>query len=254
MSARGWRLREIAVWVLVIAVWEGLLVIIEVPTYVVPSPSGVVRAFVSDIGWIASHSLVTAGEIAAGLGIAVALAIPLAVILVSVPLFRRAVYPLMVFAQAAPKEALAPLFIMWFGFSMLPKVLLAAVISFFPVLVSTTVGLERFDENLSRLARSIGASRMKTLLSFRMWVALPSFFGGLRLGVTLAAVGAVIGEFLGSDNGIGYLVLNASRRLDGEMLYASLIILVILVLGLVWLVDATEERLLRGAGRGATAT
>lgn len=250
-GGRGWQ--ALAIWVVTIAGWEWLLSLVEVPTYIVPSPSGVARAFISDIGWIASHSLVTAAEIAAGLGVAVALAVPLAVILVSVPPFRRAVYPLMVFAQAAPKEALAPLFIMWFGFSMLPKILLAAVIAFFPLLISTTVGLGRFDETLRRLARSIGASRTKTLLSFRVWVALPSFFGGLRLGVTLAAVGAVIGEFLGSDNGIGYLVLNASRRLDGEMLYASLIILVALVLGLVWLVDTTEARLFRGASRGAAA-
>jgi NitT/TauT family transport system permease protein len=164
-------------------------------------------------------------------------------------LFRRAVYPLMVSAQAAPKEALAPLFIMWFGFTMLPKILMAAVIAFFPILVSTAVGLERFDRRLRLLAASVGAGPFKTFVSFRAWAALPSFFGSLRLGVTLATVGAVIGEFLGSDDGIGYLVLSASRRLDGELLYASLIILVALCMGLVALVDALESRLLRGVRR-----
>lgn len=243
---RVWRsrLQTLGIWVAIIAVWELVLAAVDVPTYIVPAPSGVVGAFLSDVGWIAGNSLVTAAEILLGLGIAVILAVPVAIVLVGVPLFRKAVYPLMVSAQAAPKEALAPLFILWFGFTMFPKILLAAVIAYFPVLVATAVGLGRFDERLRRLAASMGASRLKTLLSFRVWVALPSFFGGLRLGVTLAAVGAVIGEFLGSDNGIGYMVLNASRRLDGETLYASLIILVALVLGIVWLIDALEARLL----------
>ncbi|MQB01311.1 MAG: ABC transporter permease subunit [Actinobacteria bacterium] len=250
MGSRSWqRTPLLLLWAGLVAAWELALRVFDVPVHVLPTPSGVVRAFVGEIGWIAEHSWVTVQEILAGLGLAVVTAVPLALVLVSSKLFRRAVYPIMVSAQAAPKEALAPLFIMWFGFTMLPKILMAAVIAFFPILVSTAVGLGRFDDRLRLVAASIGASRIRTFVSFRAWAALPAFFGSLRLGVTLATVGAVIGEFLGSDNGIGYLVLSAARRLDGELLYASLIILVALCLGLVALVDVVEARLLRGTRR-----
>jgi NitT/TauT family transport system permease protein len=197
-----------------------------------------------------SNVAVTASEIVLGLGIGIAGALAWAVALVSVGPLRRAVFPLLVAAQSAPKEALAPIFIIWWGFSPLPKVVMAALISFFPMLVATVVGLERFSEQQRLLAASMGAGPVRTLLSFRVWAALPSFLSGVRLGVTLAAVGAVLGEYLGSDRGVGYQILGASRRLDGGLLYASLLALILLSWVLVQLVDLLEAWLLRGTRRG----
>jgi NitT/TauT family transport system permease protein len=231
--------------------WLGILVALDllvrflkVPSYIVPTPYGVANTFVSEFSWIAGHSWITIQVILAGFALAIFFAVVIALALVSFPRARRTFFPLFVSMQAFPKEALAPILIMWLGFTMLPKILLAAAIAFFPILVAVIVGLEKFDPKLRLLAASMGASQARTFFSFRAWDALPAFFGALRVGVTLAAVGAVLGEFLGSDNGIGYVVLSASRNLDGEMLYASLVILVALCIGFTAAIDRIERWLL----------
>jgi NitT/TauT family transport system permease protein len=234
----------IGLWQLLLVIWP------HIPEYLLPAPSRVVEAFSVSPRLFMSNVAVTASEIVLGLGIGIAGALVWAVALVSVGPLRRAVFPLLVAAQSAPKEALAPIFIIWWGFSPLPKVMMAALISFFPMLIATVVGLERFSEDQRLLAASMGAGPVRTLLSFRVWVALPSFLSGIRLGVTLAAIGAVLGEYLGSDRGVGYQILGAARRLDGGLLYASLIALILLSWALVKLVDLLEAGLLRGTRRG----
>lgn len=231
----------------VVALWQLLVSLTELPDYLLPAPREVLEAFTADPGFFLRNTAVTAWEIVLGLAVGVIGALVWAIVLVSVPPVRRAVFPVMVAAQSAPKEALAPIFIIWWGFSILPKVVMAALISFFPMLVATVVGLERFTTNHRLLAASMGAGRLRTFFSFRLWTALPSFLGGVRLGVTLAAIGAVLGEYLGSDRGVGYLILSSSRRLNGGLLYASFIALIVLSWGLVRLVDVAEGWLLRGA-------
>jgi NitT/TauT family transport system permease protein len=233
-----------------VALWWGATVAWDIPAYLVPPPGDVVEAFTADPAYFFSNVWVTAGEILLGLGLAIAAAVVWALLLVSVRTIRRAIFPLMVAAQSAPKEALAPIFIIWWGFSPLPKIVMAALIAFFPMLVATVVGLERFTEQQRLLAASMGAGHTKTFFSFRLWVALPSFLSGVRLGVTLAAIGAVLGEYLGSDRGIGYQILSSSRVLNGGLLYASLIALILLSWLLVRIVDATESWLLRGTRAG----
>jgi NitT/TauT family transport system permease protein len=262
---RSARLRTLFGWgsrlfvpVLVIAgivgVWQLVLVWRDIPDYLLPRPIQVWHAFSQSPSTFLSNVGVTTREIILGLAIGIAGALVWAVLLVSFGPVRKAVYPLMVAAQSAPKEALAPVFIIWWGFSSLPKVVMAALICFFPMLVATVVGLERFSDQQRLLAASIGAGRLRTLFSFRVWTALPSFLSGIRLGVTLAAVGAVLGEFLGSDKGVGYQILSASRRLNGGLLYASLIALIVISWGLVRIVDLAEAWLLRGVKRGRFIT
>jgi NitT/TauT family transport system permease protein len=233
--------------VVVIVAWQVLVSATEIPEYLVPTPAQVADAAIRDPGFLLSNAATTAAEILLGLAIGVVGAVVWAAVIVSSERVRRAVFPLMVAAQSAPKEALAPVFIIWWGFSLLPKVVMAALISFFPLLVATVVGLERFSERDRLLAASMGAGRLRTFFSFRLWTALPSFLAGLRLGVTLAAIGAVLGEYLGSDRGVGYLILSSSRRLDGGLLYASLIALIVMSAAFVLCVDVAEGSLLRGA-------
>lgn len=233
-----------------VGLWWAATAAWDIPAYLVPSPREVVDAFTADPGYFLSNVWVTAGEILLGLGLAIAAAVLWALLLVSVETVRRAIFPLMVAAQSAPKEALAPIFIIWWGFSPLPKIVMAALIAFFPMLVATVVGLERFTDQQRLLAASMGAGPIKTFFSFRLWVALPSFLSGVRLGVTLAAIGAVLGEYLGSDRGVGYQILSSSRVLNGGLLYASLIALIVLSWILVRIVDATESWLLRGTRAG----
>lgn len=218
-----------------------------------PAPSAIAESLATNSSVIMEHVLVTVQEITLGLALATGGALVWGVALVASRPLRRFVYPLLIAAQSAPKEAFAPILVIWFGFSLLPKILMAALISFFPILVATMVGLERFDPGHRLLAASVGASRMKTFFSFRIWNALPSFLSGLRLGVTLAAIGAVLGEFLGSDRGIGYLVLASSRQLNGELLFASLVALAIATWMLVGLIDLVERVLLKGSSKNTLA-
>jgi NitT/TauT family transport system permease protein len=220
------------------------------PDYLLPPVTDVLTAYRDGGGDLLSNARVTLFEILAGVAVATAAAVLLAVAINASQRARRALYPLLVALQSAPKEALAPVFIVWWGFSSLPKIVMAALIAFFPMVVATVTGLERFTQPQRLLAASMGAGRLRTLLSFRLWVALPSFFSGLRLGITLAVVGAVLGEFLGSDAGLGYMVLSASRRLDGGLLYASLLLLITIPWLLVRVLDIAEAILLRGVRKG----
>lgn len=250
--------RRLTVWlpvtVAVIGAWQLVVEWGDISDYLLPTPALVWRAFVQSPSSFVSNVGVTMREILLGLAIGIAGAVVWAVPLVSSRRVRQIAYPLIVAAQSAPKEALAPVFIIWWGFSSLPKVVMAALICFFPMLLATMAGLERFSEQQRLLAASLGAGRLRTLFSFRVWTALPSFLSGVRLGVTLAAIGAVLGEFLGSDEGIGYLILSASRRLDGGLMYASLIVLILISWLLVGIVDLTEAWLLRGTKRGRYVT
>jgi NitT/TauT family transport system permease protein len=238
-------------YVLPLLVWQIVASRRLLPEYVLPTPVDAASALWRDGTFIGSNLAVTLQEVGLGFGIAVAGALAWSAVFISVPILRRAVYPLMVAANVAPKELLGPVVILWFGFSLLPKVLMAAVIAFFPVLVGTMVGLERFDTRIRLVASSMGASRLKTFFSFRLWNALPSFLSSLKLGLTLAIVGAVLGEFLGSDRGIGYAILSAGRRLDGASLYANLAVLVAVSLVLVGIVERVQRALFKGT-RSAT--
>ena len=231
----------------IVGLWQALVSWRDIPTYLLPPPVEVVRAFTAAPSIFMSNVGVTTTEIVLGLLIGLVGALAWAITFVSIPPVRRALFPVMVAAQSTPKEALAPIFILWWGFSPLPKVVMAAMISFFPMLIATVVGLERFTEQHRLLAASMGAGPLQTLLKFRVWTALPSFLSGMRLGVTLAAIGAVLGEYLGSDRGLGYQILSASRRLNGGLLYASLIALILVTWVLVRVIDVGEGWLLRGA-------
>ncbi len=244
---------NLAIAGVVLGGWVAVTTLGHVPTYLLPPVSRVYAAFRDTGGLLLSSTRVTVVEIVLGLAVATAAALALAVALVASRLVRKALYPVLVATQSAPKEALAPIFIIWWGFSSLPKIVMAALIAFFPMVVATVTGLERFSEQQRLLAASMGAGPLRTLFSFRLWVALPSFLSGLRLGITLAVVGAVLGEFLGSDAGLGYMILSASRRLDGGLLYASLLILVAVSWTLVRLVDLTEAILLRGVRKSTYA-
>lgn len=237
-------------WLSILAVWFAVAATGYFPDYVVPTPAETARAFGDSHADMLANALVTLQEVFIGLAIATVGAVFWAVAIVSVGAIRRALYPLLVAAQTAPKEALAPLLIIWFGFSIWGKAVMASLIAFFPILVAVIGGLERFDDRLATLARTIGAGRMRTFFSFRAWSALPAFFSSLRLGVTLAVVGAVLGEYLGADKGVGYQIVRASRELDGGLLYASLVLLIAITGALVGLVNLAERLLLPRGARG----
>jgi NitT/TauT family transport system permease protein len=154
--------------------------------------------------------------------------VPLALAIFLWKPFARTVYPLLVSSQAVPKVAVAPLFLVWFGFGLLPKVLIAFLIAFFPVVINTAVGLAAIEREKIYLAQSMGLGAAATFFKIQLPNALPSVFAGLKISITLAVVGAVVGEFVGGQGGLGYLLLIANGNMDTALLFAGIVALTIL--------------------------
>jgi len=157
------------------------------------------------------------------------------------PAFSRSILPLLVSSQAMPKVAVAPLFLVWFGFGLLPKVLIAFLIAFFPIVINTAVGLAAIEPEKIYLARSMGFGATATFFKIRLPNALPAIFGGLKISITLAVVGAVVGEFVGGDAGLGYLLMVANGSMDTQLLFAGIVALTVLGVVFFLLIELAER-------------
>lgn len=201
--------------------WELSVVLFDVKTYILPRPTNVVKTMVEQADYLLPQAWVTIQEIVVGFCLSVAVGLPLAFAITSWRPFERAFYPLIVASQVIPKVAIAPLFIVWFGFGMLPKVLMVLLIAFFPVLVNGITGFRSMETEKLYLAQSMGASRWNTFAKFRLPNALPSIFGGLKLAATMSVLGAVVAEFLGAEKGLGKVLVMANGNLNTELLFAT---------------------------------
>ena len=224
-----------------LVVWELAIVALDVPEYLLPAPSGIAAAIAAQPAYLAEHSLVTLAEILLGFALAVVVGIPLAVFIVYSPLFERSVYPLLVASQSVPKIAVAPLLIFWAGLGMFPKVLVAFAIAFFPIVIDTVVRLRSVEPEMLHLARSMGADQRKIFVKIRMPGALPAIFAGLKVAVTLAVVGAIVGEFIQADRGLGYVLQQATSVLDMRLGFGAIVILAAVGIVLFTIVEALER-------------
>src|SRR4029077_12604985 len=161
-----------------------------------------------------------------GFGVAVLVGIPAATLMIYSEWFRRSVYPILLTAQVLPKVALAPLFIVWFGFGLLPKVLMTFLISFFPIVIDTLTGLNSVRPESLMLIRSMGGTRWQSFWKIRLPGALPSIFGGFKVAITFAVVGTIVAEFVGSDHGLGYILVLARGNLDTVTVFAAILWLI----------------------------
>lgn len=214
------------------------------PAYLVPTPGDVANELVTEREMLARHTWVTTYETVLGFLLAAVIGMLAAVVIVYSPTLEKALYPLILFAQVIPKIAIAPILVVWFGFGPMPKVILAVLIAFFPVVVSGVAGLRSTDPELLDLSATMGASRWKTFRKIRFPNALPHLLSGLKVAVTLAVVGAVVGEFVGADEGLGYVLLLASGNLNSSLLFADLILMSALGVVLFVLVEAAESLLI----------
>lgn len=252
-AARRWgpRLTSYAVYlypaaviVLGLIAWEIASRAGYFPRYLLPSPTGIARRFAELRGVIVRESLVTLQEILLGFGFSVLIGIPLAVALVSSRTFDRAVYPLIVGSQVVPKVGIAPLFLVWFGFGLTSKVLVAFLVAFFPIVISTVVGLRSIEVEKLYVARAAGANAFQLFRLVRLPYALPSIFGGMKVSITLAVVGAIVGEFVAAESGVGRLLLSANGNMDTELLFAGLFALVVIGVALFLLMEVLERLML----------
>lgn len=209
-----------------LVVWDLAVRLFDVPSYILPLPFDVARVLVEE--WNAqlfAQTMVTFQESLTGYLLAIVVSVPLAILLTYSKLAERVLFPVLVVFQVIPKIALAPLFIIWLGFGMLPKMIISFLVAFFAIVVSTTVGLKSVQPEMIYLARSMGASTLQVFLKVRLPHSLPTFFGGLKVGVTLAVIGAIVGEFVGSGAGLGHLLIIAMAALNLELTFATIIMM-----------------------------
>lgn len=226
--------------------WEGLVRAANFPAFILPSPGLVGLRFVRLVqtGVLITHTLVTLFEVLLGLALGVGLATALGYLLAKSRRMEKLLSPYVVASQSVPVVAIAPLLVIWFGSGLFSKVLICALIVFFPVLVNTVVGLRSVPEDLRDLMRSLEASRWQTLTRLEIPAALPVFLGGLRIGATLSVIGAVVGEFVGADSGLGFLINVGRGQYDTAMVFVAVLALVVMALGLYSLVVGLEKKLL----------
>ncbi len=192
---------------IVLGVWELIARALKIPSYLLPAPSLVFAELAQRLPRVLEHATVTTTSMLLGYALGIAVALPLAMALAYSRLFEATVYPAVVFLQIMPKIAIAPLFIIWFGFGMLPKVLLVFLLTFFPIVVSAVAGFKSCDPDIIELARATGTSRLRLFLKIRFPSALPEIFTGLKVAAALASTAAVVAEFVSSDAGLVYLLL-----------------------------------------------
>lgn len=231
----------VAVVIALLVLWEASTRLFGVPAFLLPPPTAIAAAMVKNAALLAAGAWVTALEILLGFLLSIVIGIPLALMIFLWPPFSRAVLPLLISSQAMPKVAIAPLFLVWFGFGLVPKVLIAFLIAFFPVVINTAVGLAAIEPEKIHLARSMGFGAVDTFFKIRLPDALPAIFAGLKISITLAVVGAVVGEFVGGDAGLGYLLMVANGSMDTQLLFAGIVCLTILGVAFYLLVELAER-------------
>ncbi len=227
----------------VIAIWQLYVDLFEINVVVLPGPFDIYRASVENFSLLMAETWPTTKEIVYGFGLAVVLGIPMAVGIANSKFLNLTFYPILIAVQSVPEVAIAPIVLIWFGTGMESKLVIAFLVAFFPIVVDTATGLNSTSRDLLDLARSLRASPLQTFMKVQFPSALPHFFSGAKVAVTLAVIGAVIGEFVGSDAGLGNLLLVANSQLDSPLAWASLIWLSVLGI-ILFLVVVLAERII----------
>jgi NitT/TauT family transport system permease protein len=244
MTRAAWPV--VGAFVAFVLVWKAVVVMTGLPSFILPAPELVAQRFVEAWlnGTIWPHFATTMVEIALGFGVGVVLALVVGYGLARSAIFERLASPYLVAAQAVPVLVLAPLLVLWFGSGLLSKVVICSLIVFFPVAIATMVGFRSVDSRLLELGRSLRATRRQILTTLEIPAALPNIFGGLRVGVTLAVVGAIVGEWAGANKGLAVLINLARGSLfDIPLMFATLLTIALVGIALYLVVVLAERRL-----------
>jgi NitT/TauT family transport system permease protein len=230
------------VTILVLAIWQFGAPLLGLSAFILPTPLQIIERIGADFRLLMTHSLITLLETIAGFLIATVAGVVTAFAIFYSRIFERAVYPLLVAMQTIPKVALAPLLVLYLGYDFAPKCFLAFLLAYFPIVIATVVGLQALDKAMVDLVRSMGANEWQTFFKIRLHAALPSIFGGLKVGISLAVIGAVIGEYVAAERGLGYLQLQASSQFDTTLSFAALVLISLMGVVTFWLVETFERR------------
>jgi NitT/TauT family transport system permease protein len=244
-AARGTFIERYAALIMsavIVAIWQIAVPLAGLSEFVLPTPWVIANRLVKDFALLAVHASYTLFEVVAGFGLGVAVGIPLSLAIFYSKPFERAVYPMLVALQTIPKIALAPLLVLYLGYDWAPKISLAFLIAIFPIVIATVVGLQSLDKSLVNLVRSMGANEWQTFYKVRLPAALPSVFGGFKVAIGLAVIGAIIGEYVAAERGLGYLQLQANARFDTALNFASVVVISGLGVFLYFVITFVENR------------
>ena len=242
--ARSEAVRPLILVAVILVGWDLAVRVFRIPPYLIPTPTLVVEQVIAQWPMLLREALPTLYATLGGFALSALVGIPLAMLIASSRTVESYLYPLLVFSQSVPKIAVAPLFVVWFGFGILPKVISAFLLGVFPVVVSTVLAFKSVDKEMLDLARSMRAGRLRTFVRIRLPHALPGIFAGLKVAITLAVVGAVVGEFVGSNSGIGYVLQVANGNFDLPLMFAALFVLSMMGVLLFMALDAIEHLLI----------
>lgn len=216
-----------ALWTLVIllAVWELAVRISNAPVYILPAPSNIIEEMISYWPRLMYNGGITLSEVLIGFCFSILVGVPLAVLITYSRVAERAIYPIIVASQTIPKVAIAPLLMAWFGYGLTPKIVIVVLLSFFPIVINSVVGLKASTAEMLYLAQSMGATGWQTFWKFRLPQALPYIFAGLKLATVLSVIGAVVAEFIGADQGLGYVITVAGSTFNITRQFAAIIVI-----------------------------
>jgi ABC-type nitrate/sulfonate/bicarbonate transport system permease component len=226
---------------IIVSLVQAYTVLADISPLLLPAPFSVIKFVFGNFGLFVSNSVTTVNTILIGYAVGIVLGICIGVLINASTLFRDATYPWLVASQMVPVAAIAPILILWCGFTMLPKIIVVTLICFFPVAVNTADGLRSVDVDMVRLLQSMGASRRKILFSVSIPSALPHLFSGLRVAMALSVLGAVFGEWVGSSRGLGFLMLNYNNKLNTPGLFAAVLVLSTIGICLFFMVGVVER-------------
>jgi putative hydroxymethylpyrimidine transport system permease protein len=229
---------------LVLAAWELAVRASGLPAFILPPPSRIAAAFAIQPGYFLHHATITGGEIIAGLAAGALIGMATAAALALSERARRLVGPVLVASQALPVFAIAPLLVIWFGFGIGSKIIMAALIIYFPVATTFADGLRRTDPNLIDIARLNGSNRLTILRLIRIPAALPALGSGMRVAATIAPIGAIVGEWVGASGGLGFIMLQANARMQTDKVFVALVLLALMALALRALLELALARIL----------
>ena len=229
----------------VLVVWEALSRLLAVPKWLLPGPTAIVAAMGENAGTLASHGWVTLAEVLVGFTLAFVFGVALAVAIAKVPIVERALYPYIVASQTIPIIAIAPLLLVWFGYGLWPKAIVVVLISFFPIVVNTVDGFRSVDLELRNLLQTMGATPRQIFEKVEMPTALPYLLSGTKVAIALSVIGAVVGEWVGAQAGLGYYMVRSAAQFHADRVFAAIVVLSAMGVGLFALVALVEKLALR---------
>ena len=233
--------RVVGLLVLLFVLWELFVNIFKIKPFLVPAPSKIFAVFIESPKYLMSHAWHTLYETLFGFVVAVVVGVILAIGIVASRFLEETLYVLLVVLNSIPKVAIAPLFVVWMGTGIQPKVAISAMITVFVIVIDMVLGLKSVDPEMIDLARSMKANSFQTLARIRFPNALPHLFAAMKVGVTLALIGAIVGEFVASDKGLGYIILVAQGQFETPTMFAAVVVLAVMGTVLFFIVDLAER-------------